>query len=259
MTTSLHPRDTFAAWFAQTPLSVGERCCEALADEILLGTKNKLFYVPGEHGTTGDECKRYLERYGKGTARSGLYSSGRNCQGRAGGAMRDRTLSTGATVAALAVAAFSFIHPWGNLRSGTVEGGAILAGANIPDEVRTVLARKCGDCHSNNTRWPLYSKIAPTSWLVEHDVHEGREHLNLSSWEKYNIDGRIDLLGRVSTQIRQGKMPLKQYLLLHPDARLSESERKLIVEWTKVERKHLVVEADDDKPPVGSMQGTEMK
>jgi hypothetical protein len=50
---------------------------------------------------------------------------------------------------------------------------------------------------------------------VEHDVHEGREHLNLSSWEQYSIDNRIDLLGKMGTQLRQGKMPLKQYLVLH--------------------------------------------
>jgi len=118
-----------------------------------------------------------------------------------------------------------------------------LAGANVPDEIRTAFSQKCGDCHSGNTRWPLYSRVAPTSWLVEHDVHEGREHMNLSSWEQYSIDNRIDLLGKISSQLRKGKMPKKQYLLLHPEARLSESEQKLIVDWTKAERKRLVAEA----------------
>jgi cytochrome c len=155
--------------------------------------------------------------------------------------MRARTLSTGATVAALAVTALSLIHPWGNLHT---EGSAVMGNTNVPGEVQTLLARKCGDCHSNNTRWPLYSKIAPTSWLVEHDVHEGREHMNLSSWEKYSIDSRIDLLGRMSSQLRQGKMPKKQYLLLHPEARLSEAERTLIVNWTKAERKRLLAAAE---------------
>jgi hypothetical protein len=157
--------------------------------------------------------------------------------------MKTRTLSIGATIAALSVAALSLIHPWGNLHTASPGGGAILAGANVTDEIRTTLAHKCGDCHSNNTGWPLYSRIAPTSWLVEHDVHDGRQRMNLSSWEKYSIDNRIDLLGKMGTQLRQGKMPLKQYLLLHPDARLSESERKLIVDWTKAERKRLLAEA----------------
>ncbi len=133
----------------------------------------------------------------------------------------------------MVVAASSLIHPWGNLHTGSGTGSAILAGANVPDEIRTAFAQKCGDCHSNNTRWPLYSRVAPSSWLVEHDVHEGREHLNLSSWEQYSIDSRIDLLGKMSSQLRQGKMPKKQYLLLHPEARLSEAERKLMLTGQK--------------------------
>jgi cytochrome c len=157
--------------------------------------------------------------------------------------MRFRTLSTGATVAALTVAALSLIHPWGKLRTVPNGGGAILSGANAPDEIRAALLQKCGDCHSTNTRWPLYSRIAPSSWLVEHDVHEGREHMNLSAWEHYSIDARIDLLGKMGTQLRQAKMPLKQYLLLHPEARLSDSERKLMIDWTKAERKRLLAEA----------------
>jgi cytochrome c len=156
--------------------------------------------------------------------------------------MRIAKLSTGAAIAALAVAALSFIHPWGNLRVGPA-GNAILAGSSAPDDVRAMLGRKCGDCHSNNTRWPLYSRVAPTSWLVEHDVHAGRERLNLNSWEQYCVDSRIDLLAKIGTQLRQGKMPLKQYLLLHPEARLSDAERTLIIDWTKVERRRLVAEA----------------
>jgi cytochrome c len=155
-----------------------------------------------------------------------------------------KIVAVGAGVVVLAIAALSLVHPWGNLRSTSSQGSVILAGSNVPEEVQTVLAHKCGDCHSNNTRWPAYSRIAPSSWLVEHDVHEGREHMNLSNWEQYAIDSRIDLLSKISTQLRQGKMPLKQYLLLHPEARLSESERKLIVDWTKVERKRLAATAE---------------
>jgi len=155
-----------------------------------------------------------------------------------------KIVAVGAGVVVLAIAALSLVHPWGNLRPTSSQGNVILAGSNVPEEVQTLLAHKCGDCHSNNTRWPAYSRIAPSSWLVEHDVHEGREHMNLSNWEQYAIDSRIDLLSKISTQLRQRKMPLKQYLLLHPEARLSESERKLIVDWTKVERKRLAATAE---------------
>jgi len=157
--------------------------------------------------------------------------------------MKIPKLSTSAAILVLGVAVLSFVHPWGNLRLASAGGSAMLMGSGVPDEVRAVVALKCGDCHSNNTRWPLYSRVAPASWLVEHDVKEGREHMNLSTWEQYSIDNRIDLLGKIGTQLRQGKMPLPQYLLLHPEARLSEAERKLILDWTKIERKHLMAEA----------------
>jgi cytochrome c len=144
----------------------------------------------------------------------------------------------------LAVAAASAVHPWGDLRRPVSRAdGAILPGALASVEVRSALVQKCGDCHSNATRWPLYSRVAPSSWLVEHDVHAGRQHMNLSTWEQYSLDERIDLLGKMSSQMRQAKMPLKPYLLLHPDARLSDSERKLLVDWAKAERKRLMAEA----------------
>jgi hypothetical protein len=154
------------------------------------------------------------------------------------------TIALCAAVALFATVALSLIHPWGKLRSASRADGVILTDSNAPEPVRKILAEKCGDCHSANTRWPLYSRIAPASWLVEHDVKAGREHLNLSNWDLYSIDNRIDLLAMIATQLRQGKMPLKQYLLLHPEARLSDDERKLVVDWTKSERKRLVANAD---------------
>ncbi len=151
------------------------------------------------------------------------------------------TLFAGAGVLLMG-AALSFVHPWGNLRVDSPKGTTILEGASAPNEVRELLARKCNDCHSNLTRWPMYSRIAPASWLVEHDVHEGREHLNLSRWDEYSIDNRIDLLSKIGSQVRDRKMPLKQYVLLHPEAQLSDSERKLIQGWIKIERKRLLNE-----------------
>lgn len=156
---------------------------------------------------------------------------------------RASTMALVASLAVLAVAALSLIHPWGNLRSGSSDG-EILAGSGVPPEVRTILIHKCGDCHSSNTRWPLYSRVAPSSWLVERDVKDGRAHMNFSSWEQYNMDSRIDLLAKIASQLRQGKMPLKRYLLLHPDAKVSEPERKLIADWAKSERKRLVATAE---------------
>jgi cytochrome c len=135
--------------------------------------------------------------------------------------------------------ALSFVHPWGNLRSGVKADVPLLDGSVVPDDVRHVLQTKCADCHSTNTKWPLYSRLAPGSWLVEHDVHEGRSHLNMSQWQRYNLETRIDLLTKIASEARSGQMPVKQYLILHPKARLSSEERQVIYDWAKAERKHI--------------------
>ena len=83
---------------------------------------------------------------------------------------------------------------------------------------RDVAVRSCYDCHSNETRWPWYSRVAPVSWLVAKDVREGREHLNFSTWEQPN-EGAAEIL----EVVEDGEMPLRKYTLLHPDARLRDA------------------------------------
>ena len=67
--------------------------------------------------------------------------------------------------------------------------------------------------------------MAPGSWLVEHDVDDGRNHLNMSQWQRYNLETQIDLLASIASEVRSGQMPVKQYLILHPKARLSPEEQ----------------------------------
>jgi cytochrome c len=143
-----------------------------------------------------------------------------------------------ATIALLATSILlSFIHPWGNAR---VESRApLLEGSAPPIEVRHILENKCADCHSGNTEWPAYSRFAPVSWLIERDVQKGRVHLDLSQWQRYDLESRIDLLSKIGSEARSGEMPVKQYLLLHPDAKLSPAEQQLLYDWTKSERKLL--------------------
>jgi len=141
----------------------------------------------------------------------------------------------------LFVASFgsSFVHPGGNPRSGTDPRAPLLAGSNVPANVAQVLEAKCADCHSERTKWPAYSRFAPTSWVIEHDVQEGREHLNLSRWQDYTLETRVDLLSQIAAETRNEQMPLRQYLVLHPSARLSAGEQQLIYSWAKSERKQI--------------------
>jgi Haem-binding domain len=83
----------------------------------------------------------------------------------------------------------------------------------------------CYDCHSNQTRWPPQSYVAPFSWMVARDVEQGREALNFSTWDE--DDGEADDAAEV---VADDEMPPRRYRLVHPDAALSDAERQLLVD-----------------------------
>ena len=89
---------------------------------------------------------------------------------------------------------------------------------------RELARRACFDCHSNETVWPAYAKVAPVSWLVQHDVDEGRAMLNFSEWGRPQEEA-----GEAADVIAEGEMPPSMYLLMHRAARLSASERQQLM------------------------------
>ena len=105
--------------------------------------------------------------------------------------------------------------------------------APAPPEVQAILVRSCYDCHSSETRWPWYSRIAPASFLIAHDVREGRKELNLSAWEQYDARRKARKLREIAEQVETGEMPQWYYVLLHPDARLSARDRERIADWSR--------------------------
>ncbi len=102
-----------------------------------------------------------------------------------------------------------------------------------PPEVVEVLARSCFDCHSNRTRWPWYSHVAPVSWLVASDVHEGRSRLNFSNWEMYDASRREDMGREIWQEVERGDMPLGIYLVMHDGARLDPQSMDTIRAWSR--------------------------
>jgi len=97
---------------------------------------------------------------------------------------------------------------------------------NWPDaQTRDLVSRACFDCHSNETKWPWYSNIAPVSWLVQRDVQEGRQHLNFSDWNQrhYEVD-------EVSEVVHSGQMPPFYYVMMHPKAKLTDAEKQSLIE-----------------------------
>ncbi|MGD9947209.1 MAG: heme-binding domain-containing protein [Desulfobulbus sp.] len=94
---------------------------------------------------------------------------------------------------------------------------------------RTTFFKMCGDCHSNETRWPLYSKFAPVSWLVQHDVDDGRKHLNVSMWDVQKRNKGDE----AAHEYKEGDMPPWIYKLPRPETRLSQQEKEAFINGLK--------------------------
>jgi heme-binding protein len=101
---------------------------------------------------------------------------------------------------------------------------AHMSGAN---GLASVLNRSCGDCHSNDTRWPWYAHVAPASWLMAYGVNSGRKAVNFSDWASYPPDQQRKLLSDSCNDASTGKMP-GVYTLLRPETRLSASDIETI-------------------------------
>lgn len=113
----------------------------------------------------------------------------------------------------------------------SLPGASLMAHAT--PEVAAILNRACRDCHSNETRWPWYTTISPTSWFVANHVHQGREHFNYSEWTSIDEDEQDQLLGGICSLTERGRMPLPSYLTIHRDSKLSPADIKTLCAWTE--------------------------
>ncbi|MCS7035270.1 MAG: heme-binding domain-containing protein [Saprospiraceae bacterium] len=107
----------------------------------------------------------------------------------------------------------------------------ISAVLETPAEVGAMLKAACYDCHSYQTRYPWYAEIAPVSWWLANHISEGREHVNFSTFGAMPTGERLEVLAECSEVVLDGEMPLRSYTWMHPEARLSAEQRRLLAEW----------------------------
>ena len=113
----------------------------------------------------------------------------------------------------------------------------------VPSGIASILGRSCQDCHSSQTVWPWYSQVAPLSWFLVNHVNEGRGEMNVSEWGRYTARRKDRKLKEICEQVTRGKMPLETYTLLHPQARLSDLDRKALCDWSETARKNMAPDA----------------
>jgi hypothetical protein len=107
---------------------------------------------------------------------------------------------------------------------------------NVKPEIAQLINNSCYDCHSNETRYPWYSGIAPASWFVKNHINNGRKHLNFSTFAVYEPKQQIHKLEECVEMIEKKEMPLDSYFLGHQDAKLTDEQRKILIDYFKKEK-----------------------
>lgn len=101
----------------------------------------------------------------------------------------------------------------------------------MPATVKATFQNACLDCHSDNTKYLWYHKIAPVSWMVNKHITEGKKELNLSEWKTLDDYDKIKALEDMKQEIERGTMPLKPYVMMHREAKLDEETQKAMIAW----------------------------
>ena len=140
-------------------------------------------------------------------------------------------LTTATITFVLLFIGMQFVPVGGKQRNSTSVGASVRLPDLADPRVSAVLDRSCGDCHSDHTRWPWYSRAAPVSWILYRDVSKGRAKLNFSQWQ--HKPGTANARMEICDAVTDGEMPLHGYTLLHPDAKLSQEDVELICNWAE--------------------------
>ena len=153
-----------------------------------------------------------------------------------------RVLKWLAIVMAVAFIGIQFVRP-ARTNPQVDESQTIFARTQMSPQVSGILDRACRDCHSNKTDWPWYTNVAPLSWWISNHVADGRKDMNLSEWGRLARDRQDRKLRQICDEVSDGVMPLSSYLPMHPQAKLSAEDKKILCDWTDAERQRMSQEA----------------
>jgi uncharacterized membrane protein len=126
--------------------------------------------------------------------------------------------------------AIQFIRQSKNLGANSSPAD-LFARRPAPAEVKQLIQTVCYDCHSNTTRYPWYAEVQPVGWLLANHIKEGKQHLNFSEFDQLTPKRAGHKLEQCADEVTEGGMPLPSYRLIHREARLTNAQRKLLVDW----------------------------
>jgi len=102
---------------------------------------------------------------------------------------------------------------------------------STPQDIEAAMQQSCTDCHSNTTKYPWYAEIQPIGWLLSDHIEKGKEELNLDTFGSYSDRRKVSKLRSMRNQIKEDKMPLKSYLLMHSEAKLNTEKKERLISW----------------------------
>jgi hypothetical protein len=152
--------------------------------------------------------------------------------------MVKNTLKWAAVVFAVIFASIQFVRP-AMTNPPIDETKTIQAKVNLPPDVEAILARSCNDCHSNKTNWVWYSNISPVSWRMADHVNDGRRNLSFSEFGTYTSKKAGRKLEEICDQVKSGEMPVWDYLIMHPTAKLNDADKQILCDWAGREQEKL--------------------
>lgn len=135
-----------------------------------------------------------------------------------------------AIVALIALIVIQFF-PKDYNQSETIPASDFIASYNPPKEVEAILRASCYDCHSNNTEYPWYNRVQPVNWYLADHVDEGKSELNFSEFGEYSQKRKDHKLEELIKEVKNDKMPLDEYTWLHQEAKLTDDDKKVLMDW----------------------------
>lgn len=131
-----------------------------------------------------------------------------------------------------ALVVIQFFHPKKNKAEGP-QPNYIGNNFNIPDDVKSILAKACNDCHSNNTRYPWYTNIQPVHWWMNKHTRNGKKGINFDEYTNRPLRYQYHKMEELIDQVKEGEMPLNSYTWIHKDAILTDAEKSKITSWAR--------------------------
>ena len=144
--------------------------------------------------------------------------------------------AAGCAIALLASLLLARVHPFGDAglyaATSTPTLPPMLDQNSVTPGARAILLEKCSDCHSMQTRAPIYGRLAPVSWLLERDILDGRKAMRLDQWNSYSAAQRQIFAAKIVEETKAHKMPLPQYLMIHWNAHITDADMRSLRQWT---------------------------